>query len=143
LISTLAKTIHYREENNPQATNQPGQKERACIKQKEGDYLAGAEGNVFVIRKTFKTEKAAKRAAAAKWRELQRGAATFSITLARGRADLYRNSPPASTVLSPRSTVELDDNAVRSRYWRGGFTTSLELEVKIDDWTAESDDSTS
>lgn len=110
---------------------------------KEGEYLAGEDGNVFVIRKTFKTEKAATRAAAAKWRQLQRGAASFSITLARGRADLYPEQP---------ASVSGFKSAIDNGSWTitrcvhdvdgGGFTTSLELEVKIDEWTAGSDDST-
>ncbi len=56
---------------------------------KEGGYLEGVEGNVFVMRETFKTERAARRAAAARWSKLQRGAAEFTMTLARGRADLF------------------------------------------------------
>ncbi|ELG0683577.1 phage late control D family protein, partial [Salmonella enterica] len=51
---------------------------------REGDYMEGADGNVYVLRKTYQNEEAAKRAAAAKWQQLQRGAAEFSITLARG-----------------------------------------------------------
>ncbi|ELC2835453.1 contractile injection system protein, VgrG/Pvc8 family, partial [Salmonella enterica] len=49
---------------------------------REGDYMEGADGNVYVLRKTYQNEEAAKRAAAAKWQQLQRGAAEFSITLA-------------------------------------------------------------
>jgi uncharacterized protein len=56
---------------------------------REGGYMEGAEGNVYVLRKTYPNEEAARRAAAARWQQLQRGAAEFSITLARGRADLY------------------------------------------------------
>ncbi|XTZ38314.1 phage late control D family protein [Salmonella enterica] len=135
--TTVKKTTRRRR------TSQAKKKEPASSK-KEGDYLAGAEGNVFVIRKTFKTEKAAKRAAAAKWRELQRGAATFSITLARGRADLYPEQP--ASVYGFKSTIDSGNWTITRcvhDIGGGGFTTSLELEVKIDDWTAESDDSTS
>nr|WP_213667142.1 hypothetical protein [Escherichia coli] len=31
---------------------------------REGDYMEGAEGNVFVLRKTYQNEQAARRAAA-------------------------------------------------------------------------------
>lgn len=55
--------------------------------------MEGADGNVYVLRKTYQNETAARRAAAAKWQQLQRGAAQFSITLARGRADLYPEVP--------------------------------------------------
>lgn len=41
------------------------------------------------MRKTFQNEDAARRAATAKWQQLQRGAAEFTISLARERADLY------------------------------------------------------
>lgn len=40
---------------------------------REGDYMEGADGNVYVLRKTYQNEEAAKRAAAAKWQQLQRG----------------------------------------------------------------------
>ncbi|WP_273745793.1 phage late control D family protein [Morganella morganii] len=100
---------------------------------KEGEYLEGAEGNVFVMRQTFKTETAAKRAAAAKWLKLQRGAAEFSITLARGRADLFPEMP--ATVSGFKSVI---DNhkwiiaRVVHQIGEGGFQTQLELELKID-----------
>lgn len=102
---------------------------------KEGDYVEGAEGNVFVMRKTFKTERAARRAAAAKWAELQRGAAEFSITLARGREDLYPELHANVTGFKPlidaadwvinRVTHTIDDN---------GYMTGLDLEVRITGW---------
>lgn len=100
---------------------------------KEGEYLEGAEGNVFVMRQTFKTETAARRAAAAKWLTLQRGAAEFSITLARGRADLFPEMP--ATVSGFKSVI---DNhkwiiaRVVHQIGEGGFQTQLELELKID-----------
>lgn len=102
---------------------------------KEGDYVEGAEGNVFVMRKAFKTERAARRAAAAKWAELQRGAAEFSITLARGREDLYPELHANVTGFKPlidaadwvinRVTHTIDDN---------GYMTGLDLEVRITGW---------
>lgn len=108
-----------------------GKKEKSSSK--EGEYLEGAEGNVFVMRQTFKTETAAKRAAAAKWLKLQRGAAEFSITLARGRADLFPEMP--ATVSGFKSVI---DNhkwiiaRVVHQIGEGGFQTQLELELKID-----------
>ncbi len=101
---------------------------------KEGDYIEGAEGNVFVMRQTFKNEQSAKRAAAAKWSKLQRGLAEFNITLAEGRADLYPEMPVTVTGFKPtidshqwvisRVTHTIDGN---------GFITHLELEIKIKD----------
>ncbi|EFE55472.1 phage late control gene D protein (GPD) [Providencia rettgeri DSM 1131] len=101
---------------------------------KEGDYIEGAEGNIFVMRQTFKNEQSAKRAAAAKWLKLQRGVAEFNITLAEGRADLYPEMPVTVTGFKPtidshqwvisRVTHTIDGN---------GFITHLELEIKIKD----------
>lgn len=62
-------------------------KEKDCSR--AGDYMEGADGNIFALRKTYQNETAARRAAAAKWQQLQRGAAEFSITLVRSRAELY------------------------------------------------------
>lgn len=124
-----------RRKTGPKKTTEP------ASTRKEGKYMVGAEGNVFVIRRTFKTEKAAKRAAAAKWSQLQRGAATFAITLARGRADLYPEQP--ASVIGFKSTLD-------SVFWTiarcvhdigsGGFTTSLDLELRTDTQTGGADD---
>jgi len=85
------------------------------------------------MRQTYKTEETAKRAAAAKWLKLQRGAAEFGITLARGRADLYPEMPASVVGFKPvidnhrwiisRVMHQISDN---------GFQTQLELELKID-----------
>lgn len=96
-----------------------GKKEKSSSK--EGEYLEGAEGNVFVMCQTFKTGIAAKRAA------------EFSITLARGRADLFPEMP--ATVSGFKSVI---DNhkwiiaRVVHQIGEGGFQTQLELELKID-----------
>ena len=93
-----------------------------------------------MLRKTYQNEEAAKRAAAAKWQQLQRGAAEFSITLARGRAELYPEMHVAvngfkdeidnQDWIIARAEHVIDDN---------GFTTRLELEAKIPDWIAKTE----
>ncbi|WP_338803324.1 phage late control D family protein [Xenorhabdus griffiniae] len=101
---------------------------------REGEYLAGADGNVYVMRQTFKTEQAARRAAAAKWAKLQRGAAEFSITLARGRADLYPDL--TASVIGFKSAIDSHQwtiSRVVHTIGDTGFTTQLELELKIQD----------
>ena len=105
---------------------------------KEGDYVEGVEGNVFVMRQTFKTERAARRAAAAKWNQLQRGAAEFNITLARGRADLFPELHANVSGFKP--TIDAVDwviKQVNNTIDENGFITGLELEVRITDWDAE------
>ncbi len=102
---------------------------------KDGGYLKGVEGNVFVMRETFKTEPAARRAAAARWSKLQRGAAEFTMTLARGRADLFPELPAVMQGFKP----EIDQAAwiitqVTHTIGDNGFTTALNFEVKISSW---------
>ncbi len=101
---------------------------------KEGNYLEGVEGNVFVMRETYKTERAARRAAAARWSKLQRGAAEFTMTLARGRANLFPELPAVMQGFKP----EIDQAAwiitqVTHTIGDNGFTTALNFEVKITD----------
>ncbi|GAA3911860.1 phage late control D family protein [Gibbsiella dentisursi] len=108
---------------------------------KTGHYLDGAEGNVYVMRQTFKTEQAARRAADAKWRQLKRGAAQFRLTLARGQAELY----PELHVQSQGFKAVIDEAdwiITRATHTIGesGFTTALELEVKITDWVTTATD---
>lgn len=118
---------------------------RATTKKKdkssrEGDYIEGAEGNVFIMRKTFQNEEAARRAAAAKWQQLQRGAAEFSITLARGRAELYPEMH--ATVTGFKADIDAQDwiiSKVQHDVDSNGFTTQLNFEAKISDWIAETE----
>ncbi|EAP7573496.1 phage late control D family protein [Salmonella enterica subsp. enterica] len=112
------------------------QKEKSSSR--EGDYMEGADGNVYVLRKTYQNEEAAKRAAAAKWQQLQRGAAEFSITLARGRADLY---PEMHGSVSGFKTDIDDEDWIIAKAEHtideNGFTTHLDMELKIPEWIAE------
>ncbi len=118
----------------------PAKPKKEKSSSREGDYMEGADGNVYVLRKTYQNEEAAKRAAAAKWQQLQRGAAEFSITLARGRAELY----PEMHVTVSGFKDEIDNQdwiIARAEHVidDSGFTTRLELEAKIPDWIAETE----
>ncbi|EAS1940660.1 phage late control D family protein [Salmonella enterica] len=107
---------------------------------REGNYMEGADGNVYVLRKTYQNEEAAKRAAAAKWQQLQRGAAEFTITLARGRADLYPEMHGA--VSGFKTDIDNEDwviARVEHTIDNSGFTTYLTLELKIPDWIAKTE----
>lgn len=127
------KTVSVKK-RNAQTTQKP---EKSSSR--EGGYMEGAEGNVYVLRKTYPNEEAARRAAAARWQQLQRGAAEFSITLARGRADLYPEMH--GTVSGFKSDIDNQDwiiSRIEHVINDSGFTTRLELEAKIADWIAES-----
>ncbi|HBS5988421.1 TPA: phage late control D family protein [Klebsiella pneumoniae] len=107
---------------------------------REGDYIAGEDGNVFVLRTTYSSEIAAQRAAAAKWQQLQRGAAEFNLTLAYGRADLYPEMH--GTVTGFKEAIDNQDWIIAKATHTiddGGFKTQLELEAKIPEWIAESE----
>ncbi|WP_449586190.1 phage late control D family protein [Photorhabdus temperata] len=115
-------------------SRKPRKTKAPASSKKEGDYLEGAEGNVYVMRQTFKTERTARRAAAAKWATLQRGAAEFGITLARGRPDIYPDL--YAQVLGFKTVIDSSEwviTRVVHNIGDSGYTTSLELELKIKD----------
>lgn len=115
-----------------------GDKSRSSAR--EGGYIAGADGNVFVLRTTYSSEIAAQRAAAAKWQQLKRGAAEFTMTLACGRADLYPEMH--GTVSGFKTDINNQDWVIAKATHtidEGGFKTHLELEAKIPEWIAETE----
>lgn len=123
--------IPLRERKSQRETPQTAKTQKEKSSSREGDYMEGAEGNVFVLRKTYQNEQAARRAAAAKWQQLQRGAASFSITLARGRAELYPEMH--GTVTGFKSEIDNQDWIIAKAEHtidNSGFTTQLELEAK-------------
>ena len=105
---------------------------------KEGEYLAGNDENVFALTTVYATQKAAMRAAQAKWDKLQRGVAQFSISLARGRADLFPETPLA--VSGFKAVIDAQPwiiSKVTHSLNNGGYTTGLELEVLLSDVSYE------
>ncbi|MER1453601.1 phage late control D family protein, partial [Enterobacter hormaechei] len=110
---------------------------------REGEYMVGESENVLELTTIYATKAQAMRAAQAKWNKLQRGVAEFSISLALGRADLFPETPIA--VKGFKRVI--DEQAwVISRvvhYLNGnGYTTGLELEVKVSDVEYESEELT-
>jgi len=101
---------------------------------REGKYMAGEADNVFALTTIFASKAQAMRAAQAKWDKLQRGVAEFSINLAMGRADLYPETPVRVTGFKRVIDEQLwIITKVTHSLSNGGFTTSLELEVKLSD----------
>lgn len=120
-------------------TRKPAKKKTERSSNREGDYIEGEDGNVYVLRKTYNSETAAKRAAAAKWQQLKRGAAEFTLTLAYGRADLYPEMH--GTVTGFKTDIDNQDWIIARASHTidgNGFTTRLEFEAKIPEWIAES-----
>ncbi|MCK7114468.1 phage late control D family protein, partial [Enterobacter bugandensis] len=133
-------------------TREPKKKETAKVKRllkkttaakepeaQQGDYLVGTDENVLVLNRTYANRSNAERAAKMQWERLQRGVASFSLLLAEGRADLYTEMPvKVSGFKQPIDDVEWTITTLTHTVSPdNGFTTSLDLEVKIDEFDAE------
>lgn len=99
----------------------------------------GTDENVLVLNRTYANRSNAERAAKAQWERLQRGVASFSLQLAEGRADLYTEMPvKVSGFKQPIDDAEWTITTLTySISPDNGFTTSLDLEVKIDEFDIE------
>ena len=129
------KEQHLRALQHPKATKTSAKaKKKKEQEAREGEYMAGESDNVLELTTIYATKAQAMRAAQAKWDRIQRGVAEFSITLATGRADLFPETPV--TVKGFKRVI--DEQAwIISRVVHSlngsGFTTGLELEVKVSD----------
>ena len=138
----IASWLHTREPAKKETTGVKRRKKATTPKEpeaKQGDYLVGTDENVLVLNRTYANRANAERAAKMQWERLQRGVASFSLQLAEGRADLYTEMPvkvsgfkqPIDeaewTIITLTHTVSADS----------GFTTSIEFEVKIDEFAME------
>lgn len=133
-------------------TREPAKKESTTVKRKrrtakqkkepeakQGDYLVGTDENMLVLNRTYANRSNAERAAKMQWERLQRGVASFSLQLAEGRADLYTEMPvKVSGFKQPIDDAEWTITTLTHTVSPdNGFTTSIELEVKIDDLEME------
>ncbi|HBR3992909.1 TPA: phage baseplate assembly protein V [Klebsiella pneumoniae] len=85
--------------------------------------------------RTYANRSNAERAAKMNWERLQRGVASFSLQLAEGRADLYTEmTVKVSGFKQPIDDAEWTITTLTHTVSAdSGFTTSIELEVKIDE----------
>lgn len=87
--------------------------------------------NVKTLRHVYASKANALRAARAEWRRLQRGMATFSITLAKGRPEFFPEIPATVSGFKPQiDGTEWILSKVTHNLTDNGLTTSLELEIK-------------
>lgn len=87
--------------------------------------------NVKTLRHVYASKENAKRAATAEWQRLQRGVATFPITLCRGNPELFPELP--ATVRGWKPAIDNTDwilTRVIHTLGDGGFTTAVELEIR-------------
>jgi phage protein D len=129
------KEKHLRALQHPKAVKAPAKSQTKKKQEaREGEYMAGESDNVLELTTIYATKAQAMRAAQAKWDKLQRGVAEFSITLATGRADLFPETPVAvkgfKRVIDEQAWII---SRVVHNLNGNGYTTGLELEVKISD----------
>jgi len=129
------KVQHLRALQHPKAVKAPAKRQAKKEQEaREGEYMAGESDNVLELTTIFATKAQAMRAAQAKWDKLQRGVAEFSISLAIGRADLFPETPVAvkgfKRVIDEQAWII---SRVVHSLNGNGYTTGLELEVKISD----------
>ncbi|XPP72692.1 phage late control D family protein [Serratia liquefaciens] len=132
------KEQHLRALQHPNAKPAASKKSGKPVEEKKGEYLVGAEDNVFVISKVYANKAAAMRAAQAKWEKLQRGVAEFSLALAMGRANITPETPVR--VSGFKAVIDAQDwivSKVTHSLSNSGFTTALEFEVLLSDVTYE------
>ncbi|TGC80940.1 late control protein D [Salmonella enterica subsp. enterica serovar Wilhelmsburg] len=134
----IASWLHTREPWKKETTSVKRRRKKATTPKepeaKQGDYLVGTDENVLVLNRTYANRSNAERAAKMQWERLQRGVASFSLQLAEGRADLYTEMPVKVTGFKqPIDDAEWTITTLtHSVSPDNGFTTSMELEVKID-----------
>ncbi|MCK4133225.1 phage late control D family protein [Ralstonia nicotianae] len=118
------------------ASNATVKKERrdGKVKKKQKAATVTAQpnpGNMKVLRHTYASKANAERAARAEWRKIARGVASFSLTLARGRPDLF----PSLHASVSGWKREIDNTGwivekATHRLSDLGYTTALMLEIK-------------
>lgn len=139
----IASWLHTREPAKKESTTvkrkRRTKKQKKELEAKQGDYLVGTDENVLVLNRTYANRSNAERAAKMQWERLQRGVASFSLQLAEGRADLYTEMPvKVSGFKQPIDDAEWTITTLTHTVSPdNGFTTSIELEVKIDDFEME------
>jgi phage protein D len=100
--------------------------------------VAGAPGNSKRLRTVFANEVDARAAAVAEWKRLQRGLATFEMTLALGDSLLMPESPVV--VRGFKSDIDATDwlsLKVTHSVGDGGFTSYVEFETRAEEVEVE------
>ncbi|ACR70292.1 phage late control D family protein [Edwardsiella ictaluri] len=99
----------------------------------ESGVMVGKEGNIKVLRHTYASKQNAWRAAKSALMQLQRGAATFSLSLARGRPDLFSELPVQVKGFKAEidSTAWVITRCVHSLDSNSAYITTVECELKL------------
>ena len=104
---------------------------------KQRSVLVGQSGSAKRLRESHATEADARAAAQAEWQRLQRGAATFELTLAQGLPTLDAQTPLAVQGFKPQiDGANWLVSKVTHTISSSGFTTQLEAELQGSDSSA-------
>ena len=101
---------------------------------KGAEYMAGNAGNIYVISTLFASKEVATKAAQDLWKKFQANGASFTITLANGRAELTPEIPVS--VSGFKGVIDRTPwiiNKVTHTIDGNGFITQLDLEIKLDE----------
>ncbi|EJL03506.1 phage late control D [Pseudomonas fluorescens Q2-87] len=106
---------------------------------KKQEAIAGGGENLKELRHTFSDRQSALRAARAEFNRLQRGSATLSYTLARGRPDLIPELTYTLQGVKPEigEIIWYGGNVQHTLSPDNGYTVSLELESKLPEDTVD------
>lgn len=95
--------------------------------------VVGSEENNKRLRTTYATKADARQAATAEWQRIQRGLATFELSLALGKPTLMPKSPVKVTGFkSAIDSVDWQATRVIHRISKNGFTSKIEMETKVE-----------
>lgn len=120
------------EKSSSTSTDNSGNTSQRGNRRKPEAPVVEATGNTKELRHTYASRTNAMRAARSEWQRIQRGVASFSMTLARGDAGLFPEVPVTVRGFKPQidSTDWLLAKTRHTLDAHGGFTTQIELEIK-------------
>lgn len=127
--STYSKVIAYWQDTKA------GKKDQVEVGEpSDNDTLEGDKDNIKTLRHVYASKATATRAANAEWDRLQRAVAQFSITLAKGRPELFPELPATVVGFKPQiDALPWLLTKVTHNLSDSGYTNQLELEVKADE----------
>ncbi|EPH0095057.1 contractile injection system protein, VgrG/Pvc8 family [Pluralibacter gergoviae] len=121
VILLQKKNLHQNTSTPPKAAN--------------NEYLIGKKDNILALKTLYASQEQAERAAKDAWEKCQRETYTCKLTLAKGRADLYPETPVMLKVFGQEIMNQQDWIITKATHNLDstGFTTTLELEIKVAD----------
>ncbi len=138
VVTAVAETSTGRSSGSTKKRSKKGQAEPP---KQPAPPIVEPTGNTKELRHTYASKTNALRAARAEWQRIQRGVATFSMTLARGDAGLFPEVPVTVRGFKPQidSTDWILAKTRHTLDGHGGFTTQIELEIKATEVPDEQD----